>query len=142
MFQDFHLACRPNFSTKECFPCLCKQIPNPSKLQLILQTSQEEAENIKSILLKLWKHSEPRCIPLLSLFPAAFIQVSTNKYLLSSIHIYCPYLPFLLMFLKAQTCILSKSSKGWLLRVKLVEALHLMPPKSSKLANFLNILKA
>ena len=149
MFQDFqhfwqHLACRPNFSTKRVFPCLCKQIPNPSKLQLILQTSQEEAENIKSILLKLCKHSKQRCMFLLSLFPATFIQVSTktNKYLFSSIHIYCPYLPFLLMFLKAQTCILSKSSKGWLLRVKLVEALHLMPPKSSKLANFLNILKA
>ena len=132
------------FQQKECFPCLCKQIPNPSKLQLILQTSQEEAENIKSILLKLCKHSKQRCMFLLSLFPATFIQVSTktNKYLFSSIHIYCPYLPFLLMFLKAQTCILSKSSKGWLLRVKLVEALHLMPPKSSKLANFLNILKA
>ena len=62
MFQDFHLACRPNFSTKECFPCLCKQIPNPSKLQLILQTSQEEAANIKNILLKLCKHSKQHCM--------------------------------------------------------------------------------
>ena len=152
MFQDFqhfwqHLACRPNFSTKRVFSMSLQTNSQSlhSKLQLILQTSEEEAANIKNILLKLCKHSKQRCMFLLSLFPATFIQVSTktNKYLLfSSIHIYCPYLPFLLMFLKAQTCILSKSSKGWLLRVKLVEALHLMPPKSSKLANFLNILKA
>ena len=84
------------FQQKECFPCLCKQIPNPSKLQLILQTSQEKTENIKSILLKLCKHSKQRCMFLLSLFPATFIQVSTktNKYLFSSIHIYCKQIPF------------------------------------------------
>ena len=51
-FKIFTWHVDQTFQQKECFPCLRKQIPNPSKLQLILQTSQEEAENIKSIFTK------------------------------------------------------------------------------------------
>ena len=151
MFQDFqhfwqHLACRPNFSTKRVFSMSLQT--NSQSLQAatdITNFTRKDGKYQKHFTKTLQTFQTALHVSVVP-FPSHFhsgLHKDKQIPFFSSIHIYCPYLPFLLMFLKAQTCILSKSSKGWLLRVKLVEALHLMPPKSSKLANFkLNILKA